>query len=46
MIILQSMTFKKSVKKFHPNQNFQLKKIIEKIQCNPYFGDLKNPNYA
>ena len=46
MIILQSTIFKKSVKKFHPNKIFQLKKIIEEIQSNPYLGDLKKGDLA
>ena len=46
MIILQSTTFKKSIKKFHQNQVSQLKKIIGEIQCNPYLGDLKKGDLA
>ena len=46
MIILQSTTFKKSVKKFHQNQISQLKKNIEKIQHNPHLGDLKKGDLA
>ena len=46
MIILQSTTFKKSVKKFHRNQISKLKKAIEEIGHDPHLGDIKKGDLA
>lgn len=46
MKILQSNTFKKTVKKLHRNQIPELKKAIEKIANNPLIGDMKRRDLA
>lgn len=46
MKILQSNTFKKSVKKLHQNQIFEVKKAIEIIANNPLIGEMKKGDLA
>jgi mRNA-degrading endonuclease YafQ of YafQ-DinJ toxin-antitoxin module len=46
MIILQSSTFAKQVKKLHENQKRSLDQALQKIIANPLIGDAKKGNLA
>ena len=41
MHIVQTLSFKKSIKKFHPNQKKELDKAVKEIVENPLLGEQK-----